>query len=134
RGWNPSIPTKMALGVLLMSLSFAVMIGAARREDQPSSVQLRNEQLPTAIVLNDLQQLGHREANGELRPYHAGRLRLDRANHTLQMRGVLSDTERDEMVRATAPSDFVKKVEELKQLGEQGSETGDHAVALGQEP
>src|SRR5262249_37751671 len=25
RGWNPSIPTKMAIGVLLMSLAFALM-------------------------------------------------------------------------------------------------------------
>jgi POT family proton-dependent oligopeptide transporter len=64
----------------------------------------------------------------------AGRVRLDPASHTLQMRGVLSDTERDEMVRATAPPAFVKNVEELRQLGARGPEAGDHSVRLDQEP
>jgi POT family proton-dependent oligopeptide transporter len=112
RGLNPSIPTKMAIGVLLMALSFAVMIGAAKREDQPTSVRLQGDSLPAAIKLNAQNQLCQEEA-GALEPYHAGRLTYDPQTHTLQMRGVLPDLDRDLMARATAPPDFVAKVKEL---------------------
>jgi proton-dependent oligopeptide transporter, POT family len=112
RGMNPSIPTKMAIGVLLMALAFAVMIGAANRENQPLEVRLQGTSLPPAIKLNAQNQLSQEE-DGVLEPYHAGRLTYDPQTRTLHMRGVLPDLDRDIMVRATAPADFKKKVEEL---------------------
>jgi POT family proton-dependent oligopeptide transporter len=53
------------------------------------------------------------------------------------MRGVLSDIERDEMVRATAPPAFVTTVEEFQRLTEQETDTEeavDYEVQLKEEP
>jgi dipeptide/tripeptide permease len=116
RGLNPSIPTKMAIGVLLMSLSFGLMVAAAKRENRPSAVSLqRGERLPEAIQLNDLNQLSFaRDDNKTLQPYLAGRLTFDPDTRTLHMTGVLPDLDRDRIVRATAPKYFRKKVEDLQ--------------------
>src|SRR5262249_10277762 len=105
--WNPSIPSKMAAGVLLMGSAFALMIGAARQEDRPSRAAKPVDRLPAGVE----------EVDGKLRPtpeegkepehfYHAGRLTLDPETKVLHLRGVLADTERDRIVRDTAPKDF----------------------------
>jgi POT family proton-dependent oligopeptide transporter len=115
---NPSIPTKMAFGVLLMSLSLAVMVGAARQENQPSTINM-NGPLPHGIAVNEEHQLYHRvvDAKGMEKseePYHSGRLTYDASRQALDLLGVLPDIERDRIVRDTAPAPFVEKVEELQ--------------------
>lgn len=134
RGLNPSTPTKMAIALVCMALSLAVMVGAARQEDRPSAKPLLGEKLPSAIVLNEANQLCHREDDGTLVPYHSGRLWWNPANHTLEARGVLPDIERDRIVRDTAPPDFVKKVKELAEKTQEASPPIEESVQLERVP
>lgn len=113
RGWNPSIPTKMALGLVLMGLGFVLMIYAGERENLPSEIAYRGP-LPEQIKLTEQQQLATAEEGKGLEAYHAGRLRFDPTEGKLKMTGVLPDTERDRIVRDTAPADFKKAVQALK--------------------
>ncbi len=122
RGLNPSVPTKMAIGVLLMSSSFGLMIVAAQRENQPARVSFSGP-LPSEIKLSPSDQLCAEEDH-ELKPYQAGRLTYDKAGNALNMRGVLADTERDHLVRNTAPESFVKAVKQLQKQSEDAA--GDH--------
>ena len=92
---NPSTPVKMAIGVLLMSSSFGLMIFAGRWEDGPTTVPLPGG-LPAKVKINDKNQLLSRD---EDRPFQGGRLTYDAAEHDLKLRGVLPDTERDLIVR-----------------------------------
>lgn len=118
RGSNPSIPTKMALGVVLMGLSLVVMVFAAQRENQPSSIVLPLDKLPEGIGANEQGQLAKEETkDGKTKleePYHSGRLTYDSSSHTIHLLGVLPDIERDRIVRDTAPESFVKKLKELQ--------------------
>jgi dipeptide/tripeptide permease len=112
RGLNPSVPGKMAIGLLLISSAFGLMIVAAQRENGPTEVAFDGE-LPPQIKLSPTNQLCEEEDH-ELKPYQAGRLTYDKEKHTLYMRGVLADTERDRIVRDTAPESFVKAVQQLQ--------------------
>ena len=55
RGLNPSMPAKMAIGLLFMSLAFGLMIVAAQRENGPTSVPFGP--LPGQIKLSPSNQL-----------------------------------------------------------------------------
>ncbi len=112
RGLNPSVAGKMAIGLVLISLGFGVMYLAAQREDQTTETAFEGE-LPPQIKLNADNQLCEEE-NKELKPYHASRLTYDKEKKRLLMRGVLADTERDRIVRDTAPESFEKAIEKLK--------------------
>jgi dipeptide/tripeptide permease len=112
RGLNPSVPLKMAIGLLLISLAFGLMIVAAERENGPTDVSF-NGSLPSQIKLSPSNQLSGEEDHA-LKPYQAGRLTYDKDAHMLHMTGVLADTERDRIVRDTAPESFVKSVKELQ--------------------
>ena len=132
RGWNPSVPTKMAFGVMLMGLAFALMIAAGVQENGASTTHLA--QLPPSIKLNAAKQLCAEE-DGRLYPYQAGRLFLDAEKHELHMSGVLPDIERDRIVRATAPESFKKAVDELKKKSEEsGNSTNGAKVQLTEIP
>jgi len=115
RGLNPSIPAKMALGLLLMTVAFALMIGAATRESQSTSVAFQGAALPTPLVLNDRHQVCKQEQDKAPTPYDAGRLFYDASQHTLRADGVFYYLVRDEIVSDTAPDDFAKKLEELQE-------------------
>jgi proton-dependent oligopeptide transporter, POT family len=115
RRLNPPTALKMAIGVFLMAVSFALMIASARYEDRPTRVTVAATQLPAGVE----------EDGGRLRPqttagedpgpfYQAGRLTWDRDTHSLHMRGVLPDTERDRIVRDTAPQEFKDLAEVLR--------------------
>jgi dipeptide/tripeptide permease len=117
RGLNPSVPGKMAIGLLLISSAFGLMIFAAQRENGPTEVTFNGE-LPAQIKLNSENQLCEEERT-ELKPYQAGRLTYDKEKHILHMHGVLADTERDRIVRDTAPESFVKAVELLQKKTEE---------------
>ena len=109
RGKQPSIPMKMFLGLVLMSASVAVMIEAAREENQRTVLSFAGNPPEGIVVLAD-GTLG-REVGGNTEPFHAGRLAL--ANGQLTLQGVLPDNERDLIIEKTAPASFRKKVEEL---------------------
>ena len=106
KGYGTSIPTKISIGVLLMSAAFIFMVLAAQYENGESSVPLPLSKLPPGIE----------EVDGKLRPaseggekelfFQAGRLIFDPKTKTLSTRGVLPDTERDRIVRDSAPASF----------------------------
>src|SRR5262249_34290481 len=73
RGWNPSIPTKMAFGVLTMGLATALMTWSANYENGPTTVPYAGP-LPDGVVVNDQGQLCKKEKDGKLTPFHQGRL------------------------------------------------------------
>jgi proton-dependent oligopeptide transporter, POT family len=114
RGLNPSIPTKIGLGLVLMSLAFALMMAAGRREAGGSSVLYQGADLPAPLVLNAGGQVCREEGGKEPQPYHAGRLVYDTKGRSLRAVGVFPDLTRDDIAGATAPADFVKKLEELQ--------------------
>jgi dipeptide/tripeptide permease len=114
---NPSTPVKMAIGVLLMSSSFGLMIFAGRWEDQPTSVTVADG-LPKKILVNGKGQLLSAD---EERPYQGGRLTYDPTTQSLNLRGVLPDTEHDLIVRETAPDDYAKALKDLQKQSQEAT-------------
>ncbi len=121
RRWNPSIPTKMALGLVLMALSLAVMIAAARQENQPTTQSLPGGKLPAGLILNERGQIcpvkrgpDDKEQPGE--PFDAGRLRLDSQTGEIIVQGVFADTERDRVLRETAGPDFQERLAAFRRI------------------
>jgi POT family proton-dependent oligopeptide transporter len=112
RGWQPSIPFKMFLGLLLMSASMAVMVAAAQRENFPASAPLVGGKLPEPFTVAEGSKVAMRH-DGTTTPVHAGRLTLDPSTRTLHILGVLPDNEAYELVQETAPEAYRKQVKEL---------------------
>jgi dipeptide/tripeptide permease len=130
RGLNPSIPTKMAFGLVFMCLSMVIMVGSAQQENRPSQVGLAK--LPARLGINEEHQLGEKK-DGTLEPYHAGRLKYE--NGFLQMTGVLPDTEAYRMIRDTAPKPFQEAVQKLqKKTNQAQGETIHESVPLKEIP
>jgi proton-dependent oligopeptide transporter, POT family len=112
KGIRLTIPLKMAAGLFFLSLSFALMVGAARSEDQPTTVQLAS--LPSGIVVNEEQQLCYQDGTGKAsEPFFAGRLRYDPVKKTLVVHGALPIVERDRILAQTAPTTFVNEIKHL---------------------
>jgi POT family proton-dependent oligopeptide transporter len=114
RGWQPSIPTKMVLGLVFMSLSMIVMVAAANRENRSTSVPLQGDKLPASLIVTEDGKIGQ-EKNGKVELFHAGRLTFDPATRTLHISGVLTDNEASLLIEKTAPPNYGQKVEELRQ-------------------
>jgi dipeptide/tripeptide permease len=112
RGWQPSIPLKMSLGLFLMSASMAVMMGAANGEFGRSVVPYA-EKLPAGIELTDKGELASKVGDS-LERYHAGRLKYDAAGKQIVIDGILEETTRDTLIQATAPVGYRKAVQELQ--------------------
>jgi len=115
RKWNPSTPTKMALGLVLMAMSLAIMVAAAAQENHPTLQPLRSSELPAGLTVNADNQICplHRGPDGKEQPgeaFDAGRLSLDPKDHEITVNGVFSDTERDRVLRETAPKDFKERL------------------------
>jgi proton-dependent oligopeptide transporter, POT family len=107
---QPSIPMKMAIGLLFMSSSMAVMAIAGKVENQPTTITLPKE-LPGSLALDNEGHLGAKEIVDEkekFERFHAGRLKVNLATGEATMLGVLPDTERDRIIAAAAPVDFHK--------------------------
>lgn len=113
RGWQPSIPMKMVLGLVFMSLSMIVMVAAANRETQSTSVPLQGDKLSASLTVVE-GKIG-REKDGKVELFHAGRLTFDPATRTLHIWGVLTDNEANLLIESTAPPDYRKKVDELRE-------------------
>lgn len=112
RGKQPSIPTKMFVGLVFMSLSMATMMGAAAQEGKSTSVTVQGGKLPDALtVQGDL--VGVKDKDGVFKPFHAGLMTYNAADNSLSARGVLPDTEADVIIGDTAPKTFDEAVDEL---------------------
>src|SRR5262249_39781561 len=85
----------------------------------PPTPRRRADPLPSALALTDGGQVAARNPEpGPPEPFHAGRLTYDAASHTLQMHGVLPDTEASRLIEETAPAPFRAHVEALKKESE----------------
>ncbi len=111
RGWQPSIPTKMVLGLLFMSLAMTIMVGAANRENYSTEVALQGDKLPDALKVEN-GKIGVEE-KGQVELFHAGRLTWEPAARKLHIAGVLTDNEANRLIENTAPQAYRAKVEEL---------------------
>lgn len=128
-GVRLSIAAKMALGIFLQGMAFALMIWSVRYENQPSSVPVAA--LPAGVSSDAVGRLIFRDApdladekwsqkieSREVDPDHAavingGRISFDGTRKQLLMTGVLADTDRDRVLRATVPPAYLAKVREL---------------------
>jgi dipeptide/tripeptide permease len=115
KGWQPSIPLKMTLGLVLMSASMAVMIGAAKVENRLTEIAWADP-LPIGITETAAHQLAY-DKDGHLELFHAGRLTRD--GEKLTMYGVLDKNECDLLIESTAPPSYQRKVEELRKKSEE---------------
>lgn len=124
RGINLSIPAKMASGVFMNGLAFALMIWAIQVESQPSQTALAA--LPPGVRLDADQRVVFRDAPSlddaqgfadfssvpadlkKLAVVTGGRLKYDATQQRLTMTGVLSDTDRDRLLRATVPDAYLE--------------------------
>jgi POT family proton-dependent oligopeptide transporter len=133
RGWQPSIPMKMTLGLLFMCASMAVMVGAAKEENQRTTLAWKGNELPAGIETNAEGQFVNAKS-GER--FHAGRLTLDSSKTTLTLDGVLTEHERDHLIETTAPEGFQKQVKELRKASAEidGTKTKSVEVQLTEEP
>jgi proton-dependent oligopeptide transporter, POT family len=134
RGWQPSIPMKMVLGLVFMSLGMAVMAAAANREDRSTSVPLQGDKLPAPLTVMD-SKIGQKK-DGRVELFHAGRLTLDPETRTLHISGVLTDYEANLLIESTAPPAYRDKVEELRKKSEKidGKEVRSATVQLEELP
>jgi proton-dependent oligopeptide transporter, POT family len=112
-GKQPSIPMKMFIGLVFMSLSMAVMMAAASQEGKSTSVTVQGGKLPAPLGVNAGGVVGIYGRHSE-KQFHAGLLTYNTADNSLNVRGVLPDTEADVIIGETAPQAFVEAVEELK--------------------
>jgi POT family proton-dependent oligopeptide transporter len=119
RGCQPSIPLKMVFGMVLISASMAVMIGAAQQEDKKTDLALDEVSLPAGIMVNEAGQVGYRTEKDEEKLFQAGRLTFDSELRSLHLTGVLSDNDRDRIIEETAPQAFRHKVEVLQEAAKQ---------------
>jgi POT family proton-dependent oligopeptide transporter len=134
RGWQPSIPMKMVLGLIFMSLAMIVMVGAANRENQAASVPLQGGQLPAALTVVE-GKIGLKK-DGHVEFFDAGRLTFDSATQTIHISGVLTDNEANLLIESTAPPNYRDKVEELRKESEKidGKEVRSVTVQLSETP
>jgi dipeptide/tripeptide permease len=114
RGWQPSIPMKMFLGLVMMSASMAVMMGAARQENRRLTVDWGGKGFPSGIVVTPDNKLAYEIKNGRPQPFHAGRLSWDAGAGKLVMDGVLDANERDRIIGKSAPRSFQDELEKLQ--------------------
>jgi POT family proton-dependent oligopeptide transporter len=122
RGINLSIPAKVAIGVFLQGVAFALMIWAVGFENRPTAAPLQT--LPARVELAadgrvmffdapDVSvDLSTHYGQARRQVVHGGRLLFEPSGE-LRATGVLSDTDRDRMLRATAPHDFIRAVQDL---------------------
>jgi len=142
-GMGISTPFKMAIGVFVQGMAFALMTWSIRYEAQPSQAPLAA--LPPGVVAEADGRVVFRDApdladekgvdiyaaaevdEKDPKVVQGGRIRFDAAKKQLDMTGVLANTDRDRLLRATAPTSYLKSVRELalaskKANEEQGAE------------
>jgi len=136
RGINLSIPAKVSIGVFLQGVAFALMFWATSYENQPSSAALAG--LPDNVLVDEQSRLVFHDAPNlsddpdeyyarELEPeiVAGGRLVFDADAGKLNAHGVLSDTDRDRILRATASRTFLDAVRDLALKSETAAKEAD---------
>ncbi len=127
---QPSIPMKMALGLVLMSASMAIMLGAANQEQRQTLLAWSGGDLPPGIEVLSEGRLGRKGGGGHIEPFHAGRLTFDSQNKRLNLAGVLTENERDLLIEMTAPASYKKLIDELQQSSKNLTESNQRAAAI----
>jgi len=136
------VPAKMGIGIFIQGMAFVLMIWTIRYENQPSNTALAT--LPTGcavdakgrVVFRDAPSLGTEQWEDAMKPLDAtsehgevvngGRIKFDVAARQVDMKGVLSDSDRDRIVRATVPTSYLGVVRELAVASQQAKkEKGD---------
>jgi len=112
RGYQPSIPMKMTLGLVFMSASMVIMMEAAREENQVTTQKLTEPKLPEGIQVNAEKQLTY-IADGKTHLFQAGRLTYDASANELTLRGVLPENERDNLIEQTVLTRVQEAIKEL---------------------
>lgn len=128
-GVRLSTPAKMAIGVFVQGLAFALMIWSIRYEAQPSSAPLAV--LPQGVATDAENRVVFRDAPDladekgcagfaaakvdvhDAEIIQGGRIVFDNTSGLLRMTGVLADTDRDRLLRATVSPKFLTKVRQL---------------------
>jgi POT family proton-dependent oligopeptide transporter len=108
RGKEPSTPAKMFAAMVLMTLSFVAMVGAARSEEATEN-EVFLTSLPAGIPARPAGE--GRLAVGDA---DAGRLTFDPASHRLRARGALPGYVVTRALISAAPTPFVAWVEGLE--------------------
>lgn len=112
---QPSTPLKMAMGILMVSLAFLILLPATTSENKPSSAPL--DSVPAGV---DLSKFG------------ATRLSYDETSKTLNMRGVLPDLDRLSMLAESVPADLQKRFDEIVEASKQkAAEAGSEEWSIG---
>jgi hypothetical protein len=102
--------------VVFMALASAVR--PARHGARTGRASTALAALPSAIALDAESRLSEKTEDGRLAPFHAGRLNYDPSRKVLEMMGVLPDTERDRILRETAPASYRAAVKDLAERSE----------------
>jgi len=128
-GIRVSTPAKMAIGVFLQGMAFALMTWSIRYENQPSSAVLAS--LPAGVQVEADNRVLFRDApdlddekgvaafadpnvsEKNLKVVQGGRILYDNTKKSLNMTGVLPDTDRDRLLRATVSPQYLEKAREL---------------------
>jgi len=133
RGFHLSIPMKIAIGVFLQGMAFALMIWSVRFENQPSQTSLIA--LPSGVAPDSMGRVVFRnvpdlsddagfeafqspelsvEREGrEPGVVHGGRITYDSVGKKLLITGVLSDTDRDRLLWATVSRSYLSDIRQL---------------------
>jgi POT family proton-dependent oligopeptide transporter len=124
RGIHLSIPAKMATGIFLEGLAFALMIWAIQYENRPTQSALAalpagvTAEADGRVVFRNAPALGDDKgaARFDQKPdeyavVHGGRLRFQSGQ--LLSQGVLSDTDRDQILRASVSPEFFAATRKL---------------------
>ncbi|MEK6798815.1 MAG: peptide MFS transporter [Planctomycetota bacterium] len=128
-GLRVSTPAKMAIGVFIQGMAFALMTWSIRYEAQPSSADLAA--LPAGVVADKDGRVIFRDApdlsddkgaegfaaakvdEKEPKVVQGGRILFDGNAKRLNMTGVLPDTDRDRLFRASVSPEYLKNAREL---------------------
>jgi len=150
-GINLSIPAKVTIGVAMQAVAFLLMFWSISYENGATSAPLAK--LPPGITTEQKGQVMFRDAPdlendaafenytedisgtdpNELGVVNGGRLYYAESDDELNNNGVLADTDRDRILRATVSKSFLLKVRELAKKSEEAKTAGgdiDVSVAL----
>lgn len=125
KGYHLSISFKVATGIFIQGLAFALMIWAIQYENQPTSASLNALPANFSVIADnkirfvDAPDLGedvdghYASKDHKLAIIQGDRLTFDTAAKTFGSKGVMSEPDRDRMLRATAPVAYIKNLNEL---------------------
>lgn len=132
RGKQPSTPMKMALGVLFLTLAYAIMLAAGQVESRPTSAPLA--QLPQGLHVDERGRVYRfLDQSADRREFY-GATRLRWENGTLRMNGVLTDIDWMRALAATCAPEYAQAVAALARAAEERAEEVRRAKQAGTMP